>query len=32
MLTASLIVLIGTKGKHPGWLVLLVIAILSWIG
>ena len=32
MLTASLIVLIGTKGKHPGWLVLLVIAILSWMG
>ena len=32
MLSASLIVLIGTKGKHPGWLVLLVIAISLWIG
>jgi len=32
MLTASLIVLVGTKGKHPGWLVLLVIAIFLWIG
>ena len=32
MLSASLIVLIGTKGRHPGWLVLLVIAISLLIG
>jgi len=28
MLTASLIVLIATKAKHPAWLVLLAVAIL----
>ena len=32
MLAASLIVLVGTKGKHPGWVVLLGIAILLWLG
>jgi len=32
MLTASLIVLVGTKGKHPGWLGLLGVAIFLWIG
>ena len=29
---SSLLVLIGTKGKHPGWVVLLIITILLWIG
>ncbi len=32
MLAASLIVLIGTKGRHPGWFVLLGIAIFLWLG
>ena len=32
MLTAALIVLVGTKGKHPAWLGLLGVAILLWIG
>lgn len=32
MLMGSLLVLVGTKGKHPGWVVLLVITILLWIG
>ncbi|MBV7336767.1 hypothetical protein KFU94_52760 [Chloroflexi bacterium TSY] len=32
MLIVSLIVLVGTKGKHPGWLGLLGIAIFLWIG
>lgn len=32
MLAASLLVLAGTKGKHPGWIVLLLIGILLIIG
>ncbi len=32
MLLGSLLVLIGTKGKHPGWIVLLVIGVLLLIG
>jgi len=28
MIASSLLVLIGTKGKHPGWIVLLIIGIL----
>jgi len=28
---SSLLVLIGTKGKHPGWIVLLIIGILTII-
>ena len=28
MFASSILVLIGTKGKHPGWIVLLVIGIL----
>ncbi len=31
MLIGSALVLIGTKGKHPGWVVLLIIAILAWL-
>ncbi len=27
----SALVLIATKGKHPGWIVLLVISVLSWL-
>ncbi len=32
MVVSSLLVLIGTKGKHPGWIVLLLIGILLIIG
>jgi hypothetical protein len=32
MLVGALLVLIGTKGKHPGWIILLLIAILLIIG
>jgi len=32
MFASSLLVLIGTKGKHPGWIVLLLIGILLIIG
>lgn len=32
MFLGSLLVLIGTKGKHPGWIVLLLIGILLVLG
>lgn len=32
MFIGFLLVLIGTKGKHPGWFVLLAIGILLLIG
>jgi len=32
MFFSSLLVLVGTKGKHPGWVVLLIIAILLILG
>ncbi|EZH73831.1 hypothetical protein ATO12_18030 [Aquimarina atlantica] len=32
MFLTSLLVLVGTKGKHPGWIVLLLIGILVVIG
>ena len=32
MFAGSLLVLIGTKGKHPGWVVLLLIGILLLLG
>ncbi len=32
MFIASLMVLIATKGKHPGWAGLLCVAILVWLG
>ena len=28
----SFIVLIGTKGRHPGWIAMLVVASLVWMG
>ena len=31
-LASSLLVLISTKGRHPGWLGLLGIAVLTWLG
>lgn len=30
-LGGSFLVLIGTKGKHPGWLGLLGVAALTWL-
>jgi hypothetical protein len=30
-LGASLLVLIGTKGRHPGWVALLAVAVLTWL-
>jgi drug/metabolite transporter (DMT)-like permease len=30
-LGASLLVLIGTKGRHPGWIALLAVAALTWL-
>jgi hypothetical protein len=32
MLVSSLLVLIGTKGKHPGWVGLLGVALLTAVG
>jgi len=32
MFFGGVLVLIGTKGKHPGWVVLFAIAVLSWMG
>ncbi|SFN66557.1 hypothetical protein SAMN04487989_102316 [Bizionia echini] len=32
MILSSLLVLIATKGKHPGWFVLLAIGIVLIIG
>ena len=28
----GLLVLVGTRGKHPGWIALLVVALLVWRG
>ncbi len=30
MMAGSALVLIGTKGRHPGWLGLLAVALLTW--
>ncbi|WP_282079507.1 hypothetical protein [Aquimarina algiphila] len=32
MFCSSFLVLFGTKGKHPGWVVFLVIGILTLLG
>ena len=32
MFLSSVLVLVGTKGKHPGWIVLLLIGIFILIG
>ncbi len=29
-LGGSVLVLVGTKGRHPGWIALLVVAALAW--
>ncbi len=26
----SLLVLVGTRGRHPGWLALAAVAVLTW--
>jgi hypothetical protein len=30
-LVGSLLVLIGTRGRHPGWVALGAVGILSWV-
>ena len=30
-LGGSLLVLVGTKGRHPGWIALLAVAVLTWL-
>jgi len=32
MIGAALMVIVGTKARHPGWIVLLAIAVLLYIG
>jgi hypothetical protein len=32
MLASSILVLVGTRGRHPGWLGLLGVAVLTVIG
>ena len=32
MLLAALLVLVGTRGKHPGWVGLLGVGVLAWLG
>jgi len=31
MILGSLLVLVGTRGRHPGWVGLLGVAILVWM-
>lgn len=30
-LGGALLVLVGTKGRHPGWIALLAVALLTWL-
>jgi len=32
MIAGALFVIVGTKARHPGWIVLLLIAVLLYIG
>jgi hypothetical protein len=32
MAAGSLLVLAGTRGRHPGWIALLGVAVLTWLG
>ncbi|MBB3114777.1 hypothetical protein FHS18_006937 [Paenibacillus phyllosphaerae] len=32
MLVGAVLILIGTKAKHPGWVGLLGVAVLVWFG
>jgi len=31
MLASSVLVLVATKAKHPGWVGLLLVAVLCWL-
>jgi hypothetical protein len=31
MLVGLVLVLVGTKGRHPGWVGLLGVAVLAWL-
>lgn len=31
-LVHSVLVFVGTLGKHPGWIGLLVVALCTWLG
>ena len=31
MLVSALLVLIATKGRHPGWVGLLAVAVFTWL-
>ena len=31
MFVSALIVLVATKGRHPGWVGLLAVAVLTWL-
>jgi hypothetical protein len=31
-LAGALLVLVGTRGRHPGWVALAAVAVLSWLG
>lgn len=31
-LAGALLVLVGTRGKHPGWIALSLVAVLTWFG
>ncbi len=32
MLIGSVLVLVATRGRHPGWIGLLGVAVLVWLG
>ena len=32
MLASAVLVLVATKGRHPGWVGLLGVAVLCWFG
>jgi hypothetical protein len=32
MVTGALLVFYGTKAKHPGWIGLSLVALLTWLG
>lgn len=32
MAVGALLVFLGTKGRHPGWIGLLGVAVLTWLG
>jgi drug/metabolite transporter (DMT)-like permease len=30
-LGGAILVLVGTRGRHPGWIALLIVALLTWM-